>query len=423
MRILVISNYLPPRVLGGFELACYNISKGLIARGHEVLILTSPTEKQLPEPQPFVDRCLSVVWPPLFTAKNPDARRVLAHQSQVSQPSNSQVVLDRIRDWRPDHILTFNVVGLGGLALLDLIDGTGIPWTMNLGDRVPTDLVVRVPEEMRAIYGAGREGTLFQQCRISAVSETLVTEIEGSGVKLAPNPSIIPRGVIMDDVVRTRPYRDGGVTRFVSAGALLPHKGLDLILDAAALLKDEAEFPFTIDVFGDGRRQAYQERAESLGLSSVVTFHGAVAQSAVIAANADSDAFLFPTWEREPGASTPIEAGVAGSVTIMTGNCGPAEQLVDGIHCIKIQRTVPSLADAMRRVGRGQIDLEAIGAAARRLAKGRMSFAASITRLEEVLLPPAADSPRNLGDRTLDAEVVEKDRRALALLSADLERR
>ncbi|MBU1727395.1 MAG: hypothetical protein KJ880_07180, partial [Candidatus Omnitrophica bacterium] len=41
MKILVISNYYPPRVIGGYELACREAVEGLRAKGHEVSVLTS----------------------------------------------------------------------------------------------------------------------------------------------------------------------------------------------------------------------------------------------------------------------------------------------------------------------------------------------------------------------------------------------
>lgn len=423
MRILVISNFLPPRMMGGFELACYNISKGLRARGHEVLILTTPTEKELPEPQPFVDRSLAMSWFPTVPIKSTTIRRFFRHEALVSQQSNSQIVLSRIRSFRPDHILMFNLVGIGGLGIVDLIESTGVPWTMNLGDRVPTALVEDVPAPIRAIYGADDTGNLFGRGRYAAVSQTLVDEIEREGISIGDDVTIIPRGVVIADVPRTRPYRENGVTRFVSAGILRPHKGIDLILEAVKVVDDRDEFDFFVDIYGGGPRDKYEAVAEKLGILHRVTFRGPVTQREVIEANAGADAFLFPTWEREPGASAPVEAGVAGAVPIMTGDCGPAERMVDGVHCIKIERSVSSLASAMSAVGRGEVDLEAIGRAGRRLAAGDLSFPVSIRRLEAVLERGGTPDYTNIEDRELDRDLVAKDEQATGLLYNELGRR
>src|SRR5512143_519638 len=41
MRILVISNFYPPHVIGGYEIGCRDIVEGLKSRGHAVSVLTS----------------------------------------------------------------------------------------------------------------------------------------------------------------------------------------------------------------------------------------------------------------------------------------------------------------------------------------------------------------------------------------------
>lgn len=404
--------------MGGFELACYNLSKGLIAAGHEVLVLTSPTELLPPEPQPFVERVLNMAWPPPFPAASADLARTWDHLCQVSQLSNTQIILERMREFRPDRVLMFGLIGLGGLAIIDAVDASGVSWTMNLGDRVPSQLLERIPEDVLDIYDAGSSGRLFSRGRYSAVSQTLADEIVGEGVDLGDDIAIIPRGVVLADVPRTRPYRDKGVSKFVSAGALHPHKGVDITLEAISVLDHEGRFEFSVDFYGDGMIEHYRERAAQLGIEHRVAFKGKVAQSDVIHANADADAFLFPTWEREPGASVAIEAAAAGALPILTGACGPAERMVHGIHCIKIDRSVSSLVDAMRTVGLGEIDLEGIGAAGRRLAAGDMSFATSVRRLENVLASkPARALAFRLDDHTLDAEVADKHERSITLLS------
>lgn len=422
MRILVVSNFLPPRMLGGFELACYNISKGLIARGHDVLVLTSPTELPLPEPQPFVDRCLSLRW--VGGRGTPTNRAVLAayrHEAQVSNESNTQIILDRIREFEPDVVMYFNLVGLGGLAILKAVDSIGVPWVMNLGDRVPADLLANIPERVRAVFDAGSDGDLFSRGAACAVSQTLVDEIRTLGVELG-DVEIIPRGVVMRDVRRRREYRQDGITRFISAGALQEHKGIGVILHAVRLLLEEGTDPFLVDLYGAGRAEYFERMAETLGVVSHVRFNGSVSQREVIEANAASDAFLFPTWAREPGASTPVEAAVGGTITILTGTCGPAERIVDGVHGMKIRRTPGDLANAMRSVILGEVDLEKMGASARKLAATDLSFDTSIGRVERFLdrvRRTRADG--TLGGRSADAEALQRHDRAQELLHTGLD--
>jgi len=412
VRILVVSNLLPPRMLGGFELAALNLSAALRERGHEVLVLTSPAERAAPEQEGWVDRCLDVRDAYFLAAPVPDpgAQRQLEFDSQVSNPDNARIVLERIRSFRPDHVLTFGMLGLGGLGILAAIRDTGVPFTMNLGDDVPGRLLAGTPQEVREVYDAV-DGGLFEAARYAIVSRTLGREVERS-VRLGP-VRYIARGVRYPDVPRGRPRRQDGVTRFVSVGILAPHKGVDIILDAAQRLVEAGREDFAVDFYGAGDAAGFAEALQARGLGERLAHHGPVAQRAIAEAEAQADALVFPTWHREPGASTPGEAAAVGCLPILTGDCGPAEWFVDGVHALKIERDAESLAGAMLRVMDGEIDLAAFAEAGRRLASGALSFERSVARLESWL----TDGSQRVGAVDIDfdaisAEIGRRDRDA-----------
>ncbi len=413
MRILVISDLLPPRMLGGFELACLNISRGLRERGHDVRILTSPTDRVAPDQHGWVDRSLALdelfvnVWAP-----DEAVRFTQRHASRVSNIGNTLIVLDRVREFRPDHVLFFNLVGIGGLALIDAIDRLGVPWTMNLGDNVPGNLLEDLPAEVADRFGVG-DG-LFSRGRTSIVSQTLLEEVQAGGVVLGET-RVIPRGVVHNDVPRTRRHQEDGVTRFVAAGVLSPHKGVDIMLDAARALLDAGRDAFRLEIYGGGLLDHYRERIVELGLVQHVAAPGPVSQRELLEIHARSDAFVFPTWSREPGASVPIEAASVGCIPIMTGDCGPAERMIDGVHCVKITRDVPSLTAAMTRVMDGELDLASMAVAGRRLARGDLAFATSLDRLETLLIDgtPERTAPRTLDFDDLARRFIQADDDAL----------
>lgn len=406
MRILVISNLLPPRMLGGFELAALTISRALRERGHEVLILTSPAERYDDSQAGWVDRSLNLRE--LFVNVQPhheEAREAERFASRVSNIQNTLIVLDRLRSFQPDHVMTFGLVGLGGLAILDAIRSAGIPITMNLGDDVPIQLVDGWEPEVLAHYEA--PSPLFSSLRYAIISRTLQEEV-AARIELGPT-QIIPRGAAHPDLVRTRPHRADGETRFVSSGIVSPHKGIDITVQAVALLKERGLDRFRVDVYGGGLHEEYRARTRELGLGDVIEFHGPTDQQAVLAAEAASDALVFPTWHREPFGNAPIEAAAAGCVPIITEDFGAAEWLVDGVHAIKIQRNPESLADAMERVIRGEVDLEAMAKAGRELAHGSLSFERTIIRLESWLLEGSSGSRFAPDWPALAARALRKD--------------
>lgn len=419
MRVLIISNMLPPRQRGGYELACYNLAKGLIARGHDVRILTSDTEKRPTEDQSFVDRALDLRRFQEVPIDDAVVRAFVDHEGMISHRHNTVALLSQLREFRPDHVLAFNLLGIGGLAMIDLLNSVGAPWTFNLGDRVPWHLIAGFDDDILDVFGA-RGGALFSAGQIAAVSQGLVDEIRAGGIPLGDRVEVISRGVIPHGRVRTRAYRDGGITRFVAAGTVGPHKGMDIVLRASRLLLLEGRRDFTVDIYGDGIVDQYRELARELGVEGVVTFHGPIPQLDLIDVHSRSDAFLFPTWEREPLGGAPIEAASVGCVPIITASCGAAERLADGIHCIKIRRDDDHLAAAMRAVCDGEVDLEKLGEAGQRLALGDLSFDRSVELLEALL---ASGNRPGWQDASLDSaaigeDLIEKDSASVALLYA-----
>ena len=412
-------------MLGGFELACLNLSRGLRNAGHEVLILTSPTDIAPSDDESWVDRSLNLRE--LFGVVGPresDLGKFQIHESRVSNQANSLIVLDRIVKFAPDHVLMFNLVGIGGLAIMDTVNLTGVPWTMNLGDNVPGELLLGTHTEALEVYSPPG-ADIFAAGRYSVVSQTLIDEVASTGISLG-QAEIIPRGVLYPDVERTRRHNDGGITRFVAAGILSPHKGVDIMIDAAADLVRSGIVNFRLELYGGGLTDHYTTVITERGLAGHVFVMGRVSQEALFAVHAHSDAFLFPTWEREPGASAPFEAASAGCIPIMTANCGPAERMVHGIHALKIERNADSLAHEMRRVIAGEVDLERMADAGRRLAHGDLSFALSVERLGNLIESATPPATRKINFNQLASEIIRKDIIAMGALyrtfSAELSR-
>lgn len=421
MRILVVSNLYPPRVIGGYEIGCQKFVNAMRERGHDVRVITSPAAETPDEPQDHVERVLAIdaYTAALDEAPTPALHAAKMHEAMVSQWANTLLVLDALRRFRPDQVVFFNLVGIGGLAIVDLVHRLGAPWTFDLGDAVPAHLVVGLPPEERVIFGAPE---LFAAGRHAAVSRNLVDEIEGAGVPLGASVSIIPVGV--DPLfVRSheRPYRDGGVTRFVFAGKLHSSKGTDLILDAVAAIPEERRARILVDCYGPGDPAPLRAALDQRGLGERVSVGGLLHQEQLAEEFSRADAFLFPTLERESLGLAPFEAAAAGCIPVLTATSGAAERLVDGVHAIKIERTAAALADAMMRVEAGEFDLEAMAARGRALASGDMAQSTWIDRLERLVLEDSRTGWQDgLDSPGVAAEVVHRHEISVRMLYARL---
>ena len=77
-----------------------------------------------------------------------------------------------------------------------------------------------------------------------------------------------------------------------------------------------------MDMFGDGELPYYTDMARTLQVQDRVRFLGPRSQAELVASYAAYDAFLCPTWERDPFPFAPLEAAGCKTPPIITRNCG-----------------------------------------------------------------------------------------------------
>lgn len=394
MRVLIVSNLCPPYYLGGYELACLNVAKSLAARGHEISLATTPSHIPGPADPPYVDRCLDQRYFDPYELPQATLLELKLHDSTCSYYANTATVIRLLRAFDPDVVYCWNMLGIGGLAILDILNVIGVPWVLHLMDRVPEYLANNSPIHIRHIFNGAGSG-LYARGRIISMSDHLLDEIEDlTGIRFEQGVEIVPGWVDATGLEARCNYQPDGFTRFVTAGAIYPHKGIDLILEAAASLVGRRVIDFEIDIFGEGQVNHYVDMAMQIGVADRVRFLGGRNQPELLEKFKDYDVFLFPTWEREPFGFGPIEAAASGCVPIVTRNCGVSERLVDGVHCLKVEREAEDLARAMGTVIRGEVPLSKIGAAATALVRSDLSFKHCMDRIESILQHACGDWDR-----------------------------
>ena len=381
MKILVISNLYPPYQLGGYEIACRNVVNGLRKIGHEVHVLTSPSHLCETELETSVFRQLEL------RAFQPATIHSKTHQieSSVTNYTNTSIVLNHIKSFEPDCVFPFNVYGLGGLGILDALNSLNLPWVMYLMDRVPEMMKYDIHAAILAIFDA-QSGGIYRKGKFISISSHLLSEIESMCKygSVFDTDFVRAWSSILDPVI-SRNYGDSGILKFVNAGALLPHKGIDLIIEAAALLKDKGINNFRVDFYGEGNQGFYIDMCKQYKVFDRIFFNGLKSQVELSDIYRVSDAFLFPTHEREPFAFAPVEAAAVGCVPIMTGTCGNAEGFVDGIHCLKIKRSGKSLAFTMAKICENPLILRDTGKSTQVLTRQDLSFEHSLNNIEQSL--------------------------------------
>lgn len=404
MKVLTVSNLYPPDFIGGYELCCRQIVDALLDRGHDVRVLTAPPRVPCVSPA-HVYRRLQLAncydRHSLIRAQE-NTRNLWYVGAALANAHNVHVLLEALREFQPDVVYLWHLYGLGGLGLLAALQYLKVPWVWCLEDSVPRNLCSVADAEPPALaeaFGRLVEGSYM------AVSERVIEETEATGIKLNGDVEVMSNWMLGDRPPdRTHYFRPGEHLRIVSAGYIAKHKGSDLLVEAAARLREHGHFNFSIDLIGKVGEPAIQALAQRLGVDDCVNFLGVWSQQELPGhyERTRYDVFAFPTWQREPFGCAPMEAGAYGAAMLMTQSCGIGEWFVDGVHCLKAARTAKAFADVLEKILTGQLDLEPIARRGTEVIWRDFRIDSLLPRIERALTR-AAERPRAGGGRPDEA--------------------
>src|SRR4051794_7323965 len=177
-----------------------------------------------------------------------------------------------------------------------------------------------------------------------------------------------------------------GRFRFVTAGRLVPYKGLGLTLEA--IRRSSALRQCELVVIGDGPgRPAHERFAAEHGLHGCVTFRGQVPQAELAAEMRRSQVFVFPSL-REFGGGVVLEAMACALPCLVVDYGGPGE-LVSDATGIKVpmrprEQLVESLRAAMERLAADTAGCRRNGEAAAAEVRREHTWDAKADRVAEI---------------------------------------
>ncbi|TMC46503.1 MAG: hypothetical protein E6J20_20985 [Chloroflexi bacterium] len=369
MRILAVSNLYPPDILGGYEIRCRRTVEWLRARGHEVEVVTSVPLVPVAG-EPGVTRGMEQAG---WIARRPWRGPLDDVDAAIVNAANVRVFLERVEATRPDVVQLWNLLGIGGAALVAAVHQLGLPWVWMLGDQVPRQLCMIEHRVIPVLSAALTE--ILAEGRHVACSRGVVAEIEeGDGPKLGGRIEVLPNWVVgQRPPARGRHYA-GGPLRCAFAGAVAEHKGVDVIVAAVAELRRRGIEGVSVDVFG------------------------------------------LPTSPREPFGIAALEAASRECVPLVTESCGYAEWFTGGVDCLTAPRDPGAVADVIAGVVAGRIQLGPIARCGADTVWRDFHIDAVLPRVEAILAEEAA-APRRR--EPLPAPTIHR----MALAAADLAER
>ena len=388
LKILVVSNLYPPDIIGGYELGCKQAVDALRDRGHDVRVLTTTPRTPTPSvSHVHRDLQLSDVWNDYLYAHNaPITSRLLQIQSSLVNAVNVHALTQVAQTFDPDVVYVWNLVGVGGIGLMAAIQHLQIPWVWHLMDDVPLELCHLAGDHPPALVG---EVSRQLNGQFLACSRQLVNEIERGGVRLGPAVEIVPNWVVGDHPEpRTRGYHagTGDPLRIMAAGQINRNKGVDLLIEAAALLRSAGHDDFVINLFGQVKDPFFAALARVRDVDQHVHFLGSRPQAELGQLYAEHDLFAFPTWAREPFGFAPLEAAWQGCVPLLSQQCGFAEWFVSGVHCLKADRTPTAFAESITSILSGATDLRPIAHRVAAVVGRDFHLATTIPKIEQALV-------------------------------------
>ncbi len=362
-----------PRDAGSRDVHVRDLSIALARRGHEVTVLTRRDDAERPVAMPLA---------PGVTVEQVRAGPARPLPEDATLPYVAEFAAGLARRWAsrpPDivhaHSWTCGLAALAGrrelgVPLVQTFHGLG-----NVRRRHLPDTDTSPPERLRIEAQVGMDAAA-----VIATCTDEVGELGSYGVRPG-RVHVVPCGLDLD---RFRPEGPaaarGDRPRILTAGRLVPRKGVDTVIEALCHVRD-AE----LVVAGSGTEAARLTRlAEDRGVAGRVRFAGNVPREEIPALIRSADVFVSVPWY-EPFGIAVTEAMACGVPVIASAVGGHLDTVIDGVTGLHVPPRVPgALAGRLRHLLTNPRLGRALAAAAGARAHARYPWGRIATESEAV---------------------------------------
>jgi glycogen(starch) synthase len=396
MRIMMLSNFYPPHVLGGYELGCRDVVNALMSRQHDVTVLTSMYGVDRPTVEGSVYRLLPIDR--LDVVDEVRSGREFAHLSRLQ--IRAQRAFDRVwTQHKPDIVHVWNMARLP-LALAYRAQERGPvayfvsdPWLAQSEEpgwyQERWLVSARRAESLRSRAAVAAARLLFRLAGLTWPDGRLRLEHAQFCSHFLRNAAIEAGLPVHDaevvhwgiDLARF-PMRDPSAsersTRLLYVGQVVPHKGVHTAIAALGLLHEQGYRDVTLTIVGATHDASYAARLHAqiaaFGLAAAVRFLPPQPRERISDIYRQHHVLVFTSCWDEPFAITPLEAMASGLVIVGTRAGGSREIFEHGINALTfLEQDARACATQLARL----IDDSSLGQAL--AVRGRQTIADCFT--------------------------------------------
>jgi len=346
MRILVISNFYPPHVIGGYELGCRDVVDGLKSRGHDVGVLTSSHGLERTEKSEGVYRWLDTDIRLKIDGNSGDLLKVFKKES-----TNRRAFARVCREFSPDILYIWNATHIS-ISIALMAQKLGLPVSYFISDHWLTrwesdalySLRSRSPRKpfRRLIWRLLISS--FDAARVLPRESLDLSHVQFASRYLQQAALEATRPVTTSKVIHwgidVKRFRTDDSTfrskRLLYVGQLTAHKGVHTAVEALKrIVEDPRHRSTTLTIVGGpdyGDR--INQLVRSLGLEHNVRFTGLISRDQLPSIYREHQILLFPSIWDEPFSLTLLEAMSSGLAVVATTTGGSSEILKDEVNSL-----------------------------------------------------------------------------------------
>jgi glycosyltransferase involved in cell wall biosynthesis len=295
-------------------------------------------------------------------------------RSKVTFPRDVVRLASQLHRQRPFHLIVADDPMGSGLAGCLLKHRLRLPLLVKVHTQYFGHLQWVLERPYYPFYYLMAPVILAQADRVQALSQSVRRSLLPLGVpperlEVCPTPI---RTHLMDS--SPRPPESPSRQRLLNVGYLYRQKGLDILLEAVALLVSSGYDP-SLTLVGDGpERPALERLARRLGIRQRVNFLGHVPQDALVPFYRGCDVFVLPTRYEGLGRVL-VEAALAGAPIVTTTIGPPAEAVMPGKTALMVPPDDPkALAGAIGALLDQPRMAQAMGERGRQFARQQFDY-------------------------------------------------